>query len=343
MELRGPLDRARPASAPSPRVVARHESLRMTVSTEPLGLRLAADMEVPIDLQRPRGASRGRARDAHFRRCSGPATASRSIWRKGRWSRLTLVPRWPPTTTCSSWSAHHLVCDGWSFGIVLRDLAALVLGRRSSRRRATCRRPAGAALRPRRSRAEATARKRRGRSVLDEAVPRPSPIRWSCRPIGRARPSGRTAAARFSVQFDGPLATQLKKLASQHRTTLFTTLLAAFETLVYRLTGQDDFVVGIPVACAVDDRRRGSGRALRQLRPAARDGPAGRRPFRSISTPAEARRSTSASIRTSPTAACWRSCRLPHAAGPRSAGVDQLHARARDRESRVSRPRVAER
>ncbi|HKU72542.1 MAG TPA: non-ribosomal peptide synthase/polyketide synthase, partial [Pyrinomonadaceae bacterium] len=40
----------------------------------------------------------------------------------------------------------------------------------------------------------------------------------------------------------------LKELSQQHGVTLFMTLLAAFQALLYRYTGQDDIVVGTPVA-----------------------------------------------------------------------------------------------
>ena len=39
-----------------------------------------------------------------------------------------------------------------------------------------------------------------------------------------------------------------KKASAQQRTTLLTFLLASFKALVYRLTGQEDMVIGIPAA-----------------------------------------------------------------------------------------------
>ncbi len=41
---------------------------------------------------------------------------------------------------------------------------------------------------------------------------------------------------------------QLNQLSKEHETTLFMVLLTAFETLLYRYSGQDDFTIGTPVA-----------------------------------------------------------------------------------------------
>jgi non-ribosomal peptide synthetase component F len=40
----------------------------------------------------------------------------------------------------------------------------------------------------------------------------------------------------------------LKQLAQAHGATLYTTLLAAFQTLLFRYTGQEDLLVGSPTA-----------------------------------------------------------------------------------------------
>lgn len=51
---------------------------------------------------------------------------------------------------------------------------------------------------------------------------------------------------RFSI--DNSLASQLRELGQSHQATLFMTLLAAFKTLLYRFSGQEDICVGTPVA-----------------------------------------------------------------------------------------------
>lgn len=68
-------------------------------------------------------------------------------------------------------------------------------------------------------------------------------------PTDRQRPIEQThngAVVRFAV--DGKLAADAAELSLREGATLFTTLLAAFLVLLYRYTGQEDIVVGIPVA-----------------------------------------------------------------------------------------------
>ena len=64
LDLRGPVDLAAMQRALG-QVVARHESLRMTVSKEPLGFKLAAHLDVPVsfeDVSTLPAAERDRAR-----------------------------------------------------------------------------------------------------------------------------------------------------------------------------------------------------------------------------------------------------------------------------------------
>ncbi len=68
-------------------------------------------------------------------------------------------------------------------------------------------------------------------------------------PTDRSRPaeeSFRGAQSAFAIAAD--LAGALRGLARQHQATLFTVLLAAWQTLLHRYSGQDDIVVGTPIA-----------------------------------------------------------------------------------------------
>jgi non-ribosomal peptide synthetase component F len=68
-------------------------------------------------------------------------------------------------------------------------------------------------------------------------------------PTDRPRPTARTFnGARESYSFSPALSRSLRKLSARQGSTLFATMLAAFYTLLHRLTGQDDLVVGIPTA-----------------------------------------------------------------------------------------------
>jgi len=68
-------------------------------------------------------------------------------------------------------------------------------------------------------------------------------------PADRINPSASTFNGRErAVLLTEDLSRSLKQLSNQEGVTLFMTLLAAFKTLLYRYTGQDDVVLGSPIA-----------------------------------------------------------------------------------------------
>ena len=75
-----------------------------------------------------------------------------------------------------------------------------------------------------------------------------APPSWSCRPTTRGAPWRRPAATRRPVRRSRPQAARRQGPGRRRRATLFMTLLAIFDVLLFRYTGQEDFVVGVPVA-----------------------------------------------------------------------------------------------
>ena len=74
------------------------------------------------------------------------------------------------------------------------------------------------------------------------------PLCWSCPPTGPDRQS-RLSGVRISLWcYPRPLSEALKGLSRREGVTLFMTLLAAFQTLLHRYTGQADVIVGSPIA-----------------------------------------------------------------------------------------------
>ena len=68
-------------------------------------------------------------------------------------------------------------------------------------------------------------------------------------PADRLRPAMQMyRGARKSLRLPKSLTAQLKKLSNDEATTLFMTVLAAFQTLLYRYTGQKKILVGSPIA-----------------------------------------------------------------------------------------------
>src|SRR6266576_65735 len=64
-------------------------------------------------------------------------------------------------------------------------------------------------------------------------------------PTDRPRPAVQTfRGGKQAFQFSQSLSEQLKAFSTEEGVTLFTTLLAAFKTLLHRYTGQDDILIG---------------------------------------------------------------------------------------------------
>ncbi|HSM52439.1 MAG TPA: condensation domain-containing protein, partial [Thermoanaerobaculia bacterium] len=142
---------------------------------------------------------------------------------------------------------HHVVADAWSFGVLLREVAetypALARGEASTLPPLPIQYADFAVWQ--RSWLQGPELERQveyWRGELDGVPPLELPFA-SPRP---ASPSHRGALRRFEVGAE--LAAELRALAEREGATLFMTLLAALETVLYRLSGQESFPVGTGIA-----------------------------------------------------------------------------------------------
>ncbi|HEU4773627.1 MAG TPA: amino acid adenylation domain-containing protein [Lysobacter sp.] len=162
-------------------------------------------------------------------------------------------------------TAHHIVCDGWSWWVLVQDLGALYASQRD--RDAPPLPPVESfsdyAL------AEAGDAARTA-SADDEAY-------WLSRfadsvpvlelPTDRPRPSRRSFASRREDHvIDAELVAAVRHAGASRGVSMFATLLAALASLMSRLTGQSQVVVGIPAAGqAVDGHERLVGHCVNLL------------------------------------------------------------------------------
>src|SRR5205085_5343644 len=143
---------------------------------------------------------------------------------------------------------HHIVSDGWSMGVFVRELAALyeayVAGRPSPLQELPLQYADFAAW-------------QRGwlqGDVLEEQLSYwkrqladASPLLEL--PTDRPRPPVQSyRGAHETLLLSESLSWSLKELGRREGATLFMTLLAAFSTLLYRYTNQADILVGTPIA-----------------------------------------------------------------------------------------------
>ncbi|GAA5076119.1 non-ribosomal peptide synthetase [Lysobacter panacisoli] len=244
LDFRGPLDVAALRSALNA-LVGRHDILRANFGPDGKTLCVgdARDIELPlIDLSALDADTRAQRIAAHAREVvEAPFDLDHGSLLRSELLRLSANEHLLVLT------AHHIVCDGWSWWVIVRELGTLytqALGQQAAPLPAAesfadyalaeAEHPHGAAFR------------------ADEAY-------WLQRfadsgpildlPTDRARPSRRTfPSVREDHLLDNDLVAAIRRLGARQGASLFATLLAGFAGLLSRLTSQNDVVIGIPAA-----------------------------------------------------------------------------------------------
>jgi amino acid adenylation domain-containing protein len=144
------------------------------------------------------------------------------------------------------WTLHHIICDGWSVGILRRELAACYAAYRAGRDPALAPLPlrdaAYAAWQRKPSEGDELQQLGYWRRRLEGLTPMRLPGDHSR--LGVPSHRGRLR----SITLPEPLATALQDLGRREGATLFMVLLAAFQVLWKRFLGQTDIAVGSPIA-----------------------------------------------------------------------------------------------
>ena len=143
---------------------------------------------------------------------------------------------------------HHMISDAWSMGVLTRELSALYATAHAGR---------GASLpdpalqyadyaRWQQGRLTGPALARQRDAWLAQLADAPAPLEL---PADRPRPPLQShAGARRRLVLDDAASDAVRALARIHDTTVFLVLLASFQTLLHRLTGADDVIVGTSIA-----------------------------------------------------------------------------------------------
>jgi amino acid adenylation domain-containing protein len=243
LRLRGALDAAALCTALE-QVVARHDALRATFGEDGDRMYIAEQASVPwqeLDIAAdPAGAEAAlaaafrRAVETPFDLAHGPLFRA-ALLRTGGDEHVLLL------------SAHHIVCDGWSWGVIVTELAAAygdaVAGRTSDP--APAESFADFAVHENAFAASAECEET-GRYWISRFASIPPPLDL---PADHARPRVRGfASRRCDHVLDAALVKSLGQLARQRGASLYAALLGTFAVLMQRLSGQDDVVVGVPAA-----------------------------------------------------------------------------------------------
>lgn len=245
--LRGPLDQTALARALT-ELVRRHESLRTTFVTrngEPRQQIMSPEPVAPeiIDLESVPAADREAVVEEHVHKeVQRPFSLAR-----GPLFRPVLL-RLAPEEHELIVSIHHIVSDGWSLGLIAREIEALYLAYTAGGASPLPDVPlqyADFAIWQRQWLAGDVLEAQRAywRAQL-AALPPPLELPTD---LPRARQSS-PAAASHDVTLPRGLADALRQLSRREGVTPFMTMLAGFKAVLARCTGATDIVLGTPVA-----------------------------------------------------------------------------------------------
>ncbi|BAM88924.1 amino acid adenylation domain protein [Bradyrhizobium oligotrophicum S58] len=241
VRLVGKLD-ADALSAALSDVVRRHESLRTRFEVRGESAMQVIDPPWPVALAPEMVATEDEARQRADALMRQPFDLSRD-----RLLRVALL-QMSPDVHVLVLSMHHIVSDGWSMGVLLGEVETLYAAFCTGRPSPLPDLPiqyADYAVWQRRW-LEETALQRQLDYWTTQLAGAPVGIELATDRPRPAVPSLRGAVHRFSVESTCTAA--LTALARQEGATLFMVLLAAYDVLLSRWSGQDDVVVGTPVA-----------------------------------------------------------------------------------------------
>ena len=254
--LRGPLEPA-PLEAAFQQILERHEALRTVFSApggEPVQRVVAAgDFELSVtDLETLDESERSaRVEELALAEAQTPFDLT-----AGRLLRARLL-RLGPDDHVLLVTLHHIASDGWSMGILRRELMtlyqAVALGRPSPLPPLEIQYPDFAVWQQQTLGGEAL------EGQLDywrrELAELPALLEL---PTDRPRPPVPSYRGhRAPLVLEPELAERLRRISQQHGGTVFMTLLASFQAFLWRLSGAPDIPVGTPIA----------GRRQHQLEP----------------------------------------------------------------------------
>ena len=262
LRLKGKLDRKALSNALQD-LVAAHESLRSSLSSDGTRLIIYSDNEFGYFVHDWKGqgtSERVKLIDnlsdtlmtTAFDLKSGPLFRADLILEEEEQAQLRLT-------------AHHVICDGWSLGIMMADIASFynahLLGKEID----------DSHVIPFRQYVQETITFNKTPTSVEvkqfwldlyaNKIPRVD------LPTDRKRPPLKSyAGERIDMEMDKALVRTLREVSTRNGSSLVTTLLTCFELLIHKITQQHDIVVGLPAAGQSDmDMRNVVGHCVNLL------------------------------------------------------------------------------
>jgi amino acid adenylation domain-containing protein len=226
-------------------LIQRHESLRLVFSGD--GLQVCVFEQLPIELAYlDYSGIDGDTQLQYITRYAQQDAVYTFDLLNGPLIKATLL-KLSDTTYHFVLTAHHIICDGWSLGIILQDLGSLYSAHVQQQ----------SALLPDAPRFTEYAREQV--AFADSNEYQTNVQFWLDRfrdnvpalslPTDSPRPAIRTyKSTRQDYKLDKALAQDVRKMGAKAGCSFVTTLMATVEVLLHRLSGQTDIVLGLPAS-----------------------------------------------------------------------------------------------
>ncbi len=243
LRLRGALDESA-MQRTLDRIVARHDALRASFGATGEKMHIAAAKPFLLarhDLSAYEPSERERALQAiidseartPFDLASGPLARGHLVGLETNEHALIFT-------------AHHIICDGWSMNVILGEFAELYTAYCNNDEPNLRESLAFATYAQRQTQRDAAETEKIQAYWVEQFREVPPLLEL---PTDRPRPSLKTYEGATRTMLVGRDSySALKKAGAKHGCTLFVSLLAAFQVLAGRLADQDDVVVGVPSA-----------------------------------------------------------------------------------------------
>lgn len=227
------------------KLVQRHESLRAVFSTDGSYMSILETMPIQLSYQdvslliapeKEETITEYLSKDAHhiFDLIKGPLLKV-GILKTDKYEHQLVI------------TAHHIICDGWSLGIMLQELGSLYSAKAQNETAALPQPESFVDFSDEQQEfLKSDEYKKTERFWLKQYA---SSVPQLNLPTDFPRPQLRTyKSARLDFSVDSNLLTALKKTGIKAGSSFVSTLMVAFEIFLYRQTGQNDLVVGLPSA-----------------------------------------------------------------------------------------------
>ncbi|CAO3566687.1 unnamed protein product [Mortierella alpina] len=242
--LRGALDRVSLQRALDG-LYARHESLRSvfpTVNGQPTVQTLPASDGLPMVILDVR---QGQEQESFIKQAALQEGVAPFDMERGPLVRAKLI-QIAENVHLFLLTLHHIITDGWSMGVMFRDLSKLYDAYSSGLPNPLTPLPIRYSDYAAWQRQQLTLDKLDHQAAYWRKTLAGAPVSIDL-PIDRPRPPQQSfAGASVQVRFESHLVCALRALSQKHRVTMFMTVLAAWSAVLSRLSGEDEIVIGVP-------------------------------------------------------------------------------------------------